>query len=219
MDVDRKGASVRKLPTDRTPGDKGNVTRVGAVFGDPRWEEIAKDTSLGVQQREAAYEELYYQCLESLDTELVVKNIPLRLSSADRTVYHLFLTTRDPHGALRMNGILRAAGLREHFALWGDYFERRREAEAARGEMDLFGGTLDVAPAVEPEEIDREELKRVLVTRCPSGTELTLKEVRRRMANDFYTETELNGALAALKREDTVDYSSLKKITEIIRFK
>lgn len=218
MDVDRKGASVRKPPADRTAGDRGNVTRVQGVFGDSAWEEVAKNTSLDVHEREAAYEALYYERLRALDPELVVKNIPLRLSSAERTVYHLFLTTRDPHGALRMNAILRAAGLREHFALWGDYYARRREAEANRGEMDLFGGALDVAPAIEAEEIDREELKRIIRTRCPSGTEVTLKELRSRMANDIYTDTEINGALTALRREGAVDYSSTKKATDVLKF-
>lgn len=218
MDVDRKGACVRKPPANRTPGDKGNVTRVQGVFGDSAWEEIAMDTSLDVHQREAAYEALYYRRLEALDPDLVVKNIPLRLSSADRTVYHLFLTTRNPHGALRMNGILRAAGLSEHFALWGDYFARRREEEANRGEIDLFAGALDVAPAAEVQEIDRDELKRVIRARCPSGTELTLKGLRSRMANEIYTETEINGALAALKREGAVNYSPLKQKTDVVTF-
>jgi three-Cys-motif partner protein len=218
MDVARKGASVRKPREARTPGDNGNVTRVAAVFGNPAWEEIAKNTSLSVQEQEAAYEDLYYQCLESLDTELVVKNIPLRLSSAERTVYHLFLTTRDPDGALRMNSILRAAGLREHFALWGDYFERRRQAEASRGEMDLFGGALDIAPEVQQQEIDRNELKRVILTRCPSGTVITVKELRRRFANDLYLEGEINSALAVLKREGQVEYNSLRKVADIIKF-
>lgn len=218
MDVNRKGASVRKPPEARTSGDNGNVTRVAAVFGDPRWEEIAKDTSLDVHQQEAAYEELYYQCLEGLDPDLIIKNIPLRLSSAERTVYHLFFTTRDPDGALRINAILRSAGLREHFALWADYFERLRETHANRGEMDLFGGALDVAPAPEqPESIDRDELKRVILQRCPPGTVVSVKEMRRRMANDLYVEGEINSALAALKRDGKVQYGKLK-VTETIRF-
>src|SRR4029079_14333943 len=114
MDIQVRGGSACKPDDEKTSEDRGNVTRVSGVFGSYEWIAIVCNPSLTAESKEDILASLHHRQLQALDGELAVKAIPLRLSRAQgRVVYHLFLTTRNGDGALKMNEVLRSAEIRE----------------------------------------------------------------------------------------------------------
>ena len=218
LDIDRKGGSARKPESERTPNDRGNITRVTNVFGSQEWMRIAQNSNLLTEEREELYTALYAHKLRDIDPELGVKSIPLRLSAMDRTGYHLFLTTRDPDGALRMNAILRGAEFKEHFAVWADYQERRRRTEEEQGLLAL---PLDLSPVIPPtaerDAVTTEDVAQAVLALCAPG-EYELKWLYGRMANEPFTADEIKKALRRLKQDGRVRFQGpLQKKDEKIQ--
>ena len=217
LDIDRKGGSAKKPESERTPEDRGNITRVDEVFGSTRWREVACDPSLSLAVREEIYTNMYEERLQQINPELAVKNIPLRLSAVNRTAYRLFLTTSDGDGALRMNAILRGAEFREHFTLWADFLERQRRKEEGQGLLSLFDLPPSPPPAVHETAVETAEVIRSFDDLCPVGT-YTLKGIYGKMANTIFTEGEVNKALRQLRAGGRVDYEGeLKGKGKVVR--
>lgn len=220
-DIDRKSGSVKKPERERTPHDRGNITRITNVFGSDAWVPIARDGDLSASEREERYAALYFAALQQIDSDLVVKNIALRLSAMDRTGYHLFLTTRDADGAMRMNDILRSAEFEEHFAVWRDQVERMRQREEASAQESLFGGLgLEIGgppPAVEAVEIETEVVEQEILALCPHGRDLGLKDVYRVLANTPFRTTEIARALRSLRKKDLAHFDNLSRKDDRVR--
>lgn len=202
-DIVRKSGSINKPEQKLTSNDRGNITRINNVFDSEEWQLIVQDYA-GVDptsaEKAAELVRLYDQQLRAIDESLVVKTIPLRFSSTDRTGYYLFLTTRDANGALKMNEVLRKAEFREHYALWADYLERTRQNSEQSGELLLdLGDTPQVPAPPSVEKADPEEVAKRVATNCGRG-QFKLKQVLARMANEPFTEAEVKSGLTLLKR-------------------
>lgn len=219
LDIDRKGGSAKKPVEERTPHDQGNVTRVTNVFGTEQWIAIACDPTLTMADREERYATLYFDQLRALYPELIVKNIALRLSASDRTGYHLFLTTTDADGAMRMNDILRSAEFQEHFTIWRDEVERQRRREEESAQESMFGDLGlafgSPAPAVEPLQVDMKMVEGAILALCPHNTDLTPKQFYGCMANTPYRSTEIDKALRALRNNKRAQFTGLNRTDKI----
>jgi three-Cys-motif partner protein len=212
MDIQIRGGSACKPISERTSEDRGNITRVTGVFGCDAWIPTLCNDSLSSEEKEGILADLYFHQLRELDADLAVKAIPLRLSRAQsRVVYHLFLTTRNGDGALKMNEVLRSAGIREVYTLWADEMERRRAAEAAREQDSLFGSEamddMRAIPVAEREVAEMVDVKQAIISHVREGEAVTFAALKKRFANDVYTESEIKKALSGMKREGLISGS------------
>lgn len=207
MEVDKHGGSVLKPPADRTAVEVTNLDRTTAHFGSDRWMKIASTIhSTQLPEREVQYADLYAESLSGLDGDLAVKKIGLQLSKVDRLAYHLFLTTRDADGALRMNDILRKAGIREHWTLWCDREQRLRDREPGQGL--LF--EVEYVPPPQPDQISAEEVAAVITEALGSARAIEIKELMKRLANDLYTGPDVQKGLRFLKKKGKIDFEDFK---------
>jgi hypothetical protein len=162
--------------------------------------------------------EFYEHQLRDIDAGLVVKTIPLRFSSTERTGYYLFLTTRDANGALKMNEVLRRAEFREHYAIWADYLERTRQASESIGELLLDLGDNPQIPAPPPvEKADAKEVAKRITANCGSG-QFTVKQLLAHMANEPFTEGEVKSGLTELKKHGLVR-GAWKKVADVVEIR
>jgi three-Cys-motif partner protein len=208
-DLNKKAGSLRKAPDERTPTEEVNLRLVREHLGTAEWQRIAVDGALDRQSREAAYASLYHSQLRDIDPGLAAKSIEMTYSAIDRAVYHLFLTTRDYDGALKMNEVLRKAAYRQHWTLWGDREQRIRERSEAAGELSLFPD-MPATQEPDPELVtpSMEEVQAAIRDQLGSGTYGYKDGVLKAMVEHPYTDSEIRRALTALKRTGAAEYET-----------
>lgn len=214
-DLEVRSGSARKDAVDRAPMDRQNVEVRNAHFGTEAWHQYSP---LPAARREAEWARLYGNQLRAASPGLLAKNIPLQLGDIARTAYHLFLVTRDPNGAMKMNEVLRGAEIDEQWIRWHGQ-EARLKAEArALGQQSLFGGDPGALPppAFAKRAFGPEEVAAVLKTRV-GGRELSLTGVYGCMADTLYTAGEVQKGLALLKRRGEAEYAGLSSGSTPVR--
>lgn len=208
-DVEVRSGSAVKAQDERQRMDRQNLVVRTAHFGTETWIEIANRPGVTAEEREAAWAQLYGEQIRAADPALIVKNIPLRLGTIDRTAYHLFLVTRDASGAMKLNEVLREAEVNEDWILWQGLEARLQEEARALGQASLFG---DEAPVTPPKAAKRafpiEDVARELVARV-GGRLTTLDGIYRAMADTLYTAGEIGKALRLLRDRGQAEYDSL----------
>lgn len=210
-DVYRKAVTASKAPDAWDANDRANITRYDNLFGGQRWREIATAPGLTREEREARYVALYHELLEDAMPEGVVKEIGLRFSSMPDGGYHLFLTTADADGALKMNEILRREEYREHWTLWADWEARlQSRAEATEGYTLGLDVPYRAKPQVEKRKPDPAESEGAVLGVLQAGESLTMKRLFERLANDVFTRSEIVGAVARLAKQDRLEWDGSK---------
>jgi three-Cys-motif partner protein len=214
-EVQLHGAAINK--PNLSPQERANtVARVEAVFGGDCWEPIARRTELSAQERIDLYADLYQGQLKSFGRDYWVKKIALRFSASPASTpgYHLFLVTDSADGAMRMNDILRKAEIRKHVAHLQDLEQRIH----SRGNLELG---LDLESTAPGEEVvpDLDEVIRDVEAVLPkgAGTEVVWKELKGRLADTIYLESEIKRALTKLKRSGRITYDSVLRKDSPIR--
>lgn len=219
MDVELRGGSVRKDEVDRTRTDHSNVLRCAATFGgNPDWVLIAQDLESPPEERSARYQVLYERLLRDADPSVAVKSILLRLSKMNRTFGHLFLMTRDPFGAIRINEVLRKAGVREHYARWSDVFARRRKRDNAKGILDLFAGQDEGTPGVERYTAEPEDIIEEIRAHFPPPSEVSRRKLYHALFDDVFTASEISSALTKMHDEGALEMQGKISADQVLRF-
>jgi three-Cys-motif partner protein len=220
MDVELRGGSVRKPVDERTRTDRSNIMRCATTFGgDSSWERVATATGLSPDQRSSRYQKIYEKLLRDADPTAAVKSILLTLSKMDRPFGHLFLITRDPWGAIRINEVLRKAGVREHYARWGDLFARRRERDDAKGILSLFDAASETAPGVERYSVEPDDVSEQIRRLFPPPAEVTRRRLFHALFDDVFTAGEIDSALTRMEKVGAVEMVGQKNAEQVLRFR
>ena len=129
-------------------------------------------------------------------------------------MYHLYLTTHDPNGALRMNKIMREADFTQHHLRW-----QLKYARMTQQQMGLFAPA-DIAPPVkQPSRDEYVSEIAVKIIRAFSGRTANRRQVYHHLADELYLTEEINRALTQLKKEGKINFdgsvSALKNSSNI----
>lgn len=189
--------------------------------GDPLFEELKSSGFLTDKRLTELIErrlvDLYKETLSEIDSTLSIKRVRLRFPDKERPMFHLFLTTHDPSGALRLNKVLDDARLWEHELR---YIRRSALRQRPKDERQLSFLT-PVAPEVPEPEIPRrltiEECAEDILQRF-SGKTATRRDVYRELADEPYFPEEVNKAIKYLKRQGKVSFSGKLANDSKIRF-
>lgn len=223
QDLHKKSGIATKVHL--APTEKELIKHYDAMFGNERWQSIARalDPNAIWEEEEALEpseftireadearsleQELmncYKESLQSVDPALTVKSMKLRFPDRERTMYYLYLTTHDPSGALQMNKVLWDAWQQEHELRW-DLMQSKKHAF----QPPLIETS---APPLEtPQRALPKEIALQIVNLFGRKT-ITRKEIYRAMANESYFVDEIEKALTVLKREKRAVFGSQQGI-------
>jgi three-Cys-motif partner protein len=183
---------------------------VDDLEADPLFEEFAQDGSPTDRQltelTERRLVNLYRTVLLEMDPTLAVKTIRLRFPDKERPMYHLFLTTHDPTGALALNEILFDAKIREYELRYIRHIAKKQQPPP--GQLSLFPLAAMQPDVPKPEMLDRpgvEESAGVILLKF-SGKTVTRREVYRELADEIYFPREVDSAIKYLKRTKQAEY-------------
>ncbi len=203
------------------------ISNHSRMFGDSENEWAA---AFRLQQQrgggEAAEEEmaaLYWNRLREADPRVVVKRIPLKFPDKARTMFYLYLTTRDSTGALVMNQLLHEARLeelvlREQFQIAQIVSRFREEGQK---QASLFGPT-ELLPepsagAPQPRHVDIEALAQSIKNQF-RGSTVPLRSVFDYFAESDLFATDIKKALTRLKRSKGATYDRAQRLEDILMF-
>lgn len=201
------------------PAEISILNNYDQMFGSPTWRHIAKSWAMSKDSRQTQDLELqlanhYRDALKGTGPDLSIKSLPLLFSDRERTMFHLYLTTHDPSGALQMNQIIADAGYTEHNLRW--QLKHTRETKGGM-QMSLFSPEEMIPPKVDKREYG-DEIADKLIDRF-SGSLTNLKEIYQFFIDDPYLPKEIHAALTKLKNSKRADFdgaaSSLKYQTTI----
>ncbi len=160
----------------------------------------------------------YKQALQRTDKTLRVKSIPLHFSDKERTMFHLYLTTHDPSGALAMNEVLWKAGYEENVLR-----QRLKQAKEEARQVSRWGGVqgslfdedIQQAP-IKPPRPPIDEIAHHIVTRF-SGRTITRRQLYAGLVQEPYFADEIDKAIKQLKRSGRAAFNgtSLTNETDI----
>ena len=227
-DLSRKaGMSIRN---DLDPRHKQLVENWTNAFGNNTWINIARDTFLAYQEsliienalgdgeqdyfpstekikieKEQKFVELYRNALLSMDNSLSIKLVRLMFGDRDRTMFYLYLTTHDPTGALALNKILYD----------GKYFEHELRHELSFAKMVAPPtnqpfllppkGELKIPEYQAPNRPCKENIAKKIFEKF-KGNSVTRKAIYRELADTNFFSTEVDSALALLRKQGLISY-------------
>lgn len=216
------------LPKEGLKARDAILANYDALFGTNEWR-IRADrimaevpTDERTKQLEIELSDFYLERLRATDPTLVVKSIRLQFPDKNRTMFYLYLTTHDPHGALALNKILHEAKLSEYVLKWD-----RRQAtwvhkSYQEGQPPLFDmSTLEVVPPPIQNEhsVDTAELaadiRHLFANHQPQPK---LRDVYAALANSDVFIDEINRALRQLRKKGFADFDDLRA-GSLIRFR
>lgn len=102
-DLEKKTGMVTKSVV--TSSEQGLIDNYDRIFPDNTWQALV-ELSDPWDNLERELVDEYVRTLREMSRNVFVKLIPLEMQDADRTLYYLFLTTRNPDGALKLNEVL-----------------------------------------------------------------------------------------------------------------
>ena len=156
----------------------------------------------------------YNTTLKEMDQELAVKQLRLQFPVADRTMYYLYLTTRNPDGALAMNEVLDKAKLSQH--VLRSYSKSRLESQKQGMEL-MFDTAQYTRGAPPPLEIDIDVLADDIYVQLNTRT-VSYREVKRILVladTDVY-ERHIASAIRKLRRNGKCSFvGDLRNNTDI----
>lgn len=220
QDLHKKSGIVGKQQLSST--EVNLLRNYDEMFGNQNWHSIVQNWQESeAASRQAGELELelanyYRNVLYNADNQLSVKSIPLRFPDRDRTMFHLYLTTHDPNGALQMNQIMLDAGYAERHLRW--QLQYLKKTHGGR-QLGLFNPT-QIAPELNPSERDyTDEIAQKIQNRF-SGRSTNRRQIYQYLADELYLPGEINQALSKLKREKKARFdgspSGLKNDTIIV---
>jgi three-Cys-motif partner protein len=189
--------------------------------GDPLFEELKRSGFLADRQLTELIErrlvDLYKETLLAIDPTLSAKRVRLRFPDKERPMFHLFLTTHDPSGALRLNKILYDARLWEHELR---YIRRSALLQRPKDERQLSF----LAPVV-PEVPELEMPERPTTEECAedisqsfAGKAATRRDVYRELADELYFPEEVDKAIRYLRRQGRATFGARLTNDAMIQF-
>ena len=205
---------------ERRPGDEGHIRYFTEAYGNDRWIAIARELA-----RRGAWDEstptrgdsadafgqlaelgpledeligAYRSTLEGVDPDLIVKSIGLRFPDRERTMFHLYLTTRDADGALEMNRVLAEAGYREHELRWR--LKMMRTQKAKQTSFLFPQENLMPPPKVVP-RASAEQIAADIWARF-QGKAVSFKDVCRGLATELHYKNEIQQALGHMRENE-----------------
>ena len=151
----------------------------------------------------------YREALQVVNSNLTVKSVGLRFPDKARIMFYLYLTTRDPNGALHMNQVLLEANYQEHVLR-----QQLRDTKDLRyGQMKLFN--IDIPMTLFETRPHKEEIANYIVNTFSNRT-VTKLELFRELANELFTASEITTALTYLRAKNLATYEGqLKNRTNI----
>jgi len=197
-----------------------------AMFGSKDWREVVFSYSKLLEEgfqiearnlTDYAMPQLvdkYEQLLLDADPDLTIKKIPLRMKTHDRPLYYLYLTTRDPTGALSLNKILDSARLQER--LFREEHRQMKKRTKSLFDMDTMLELEDTTTSREP-EVDAENLAIGIYNIC-RGQQMTYRDVLRKYANSPYYPEDLKKAVGVLKKRKQIEYKGKLYNSTNLRF-
>ena len=137
-------------------------------------------------------------------------------------MFHLYLTTHDPNGALRMNEVLWEAGLEEHELRQRLQEAKRRAAQEVGSDgsvqmsmFELLGEEPQDRKIEKPPRPSIDEIADA-ITRCFEGKTVERREIYARFAEETYFAKEIDKALVYLQKNSKGNYSGdLRNDTQI----
>jgi three-Cys-motif partner protein len=194
QDLHKKAGSVTKLHP--TPAEVEILQNYDDMYGSTGWRQFAAGDI-----DEFGLVNYYRQILSATDADLAVKSIPLHFPTKERTMFHLFLTTHDCDGALRMNEILDKAGYLEHTLRWELKQHNKRGTQLLLSpDFDVPAPPLQTPIRATPEEIADQ------IYRQFRGKTVTLKKICSFLADEDYFHAEVKNAIAYLKKTGRATY-------------
>lgn len=177
------------------------------MFGHNRWRYIAVDLESEADAEKSLHREqqlvdMYRASLAGVDPALAVKSIRMRFQDRERTMYYLFLTTHDPTGALKMNKLLWDAKLTENELRW-----QLRQVRIFGGKQLSFFDMSAPATQDQPEERPTKEEIADHIYELVHGQRLTLSDVYKLLADEFYFITEVNSAVRLLRKQNRLRFT------------
>lgn len=181
-----------------------------AMFGGTAWHSIVKawmETTTDSRRSEELELDLanyYAGVLRGVDSGLSIKSLPLRFPDKERTMFHLYLTTHDPSGAIRMNQIILDAGYAEHHLRWHlQYLKMTHGGQ----QMGLFAPSEIAPPSKQPGRDYTDEIANKIAGAF-SGTTTNQKKIYQLLADELYTPSEISKALSQLKKIGKASFDS-----------
>lgn len=111
-------------------------------------------------------------------------------------MFHLYLTTHDPSGAIRMNQTILDAGYAEHHLRWHlQYLKMTHGGQ----QMGLFAPSEIAPPSKQPERDYADEIANKIADAF-AGTTTNQKQIYQLLADELYTPGEISKALSQLKK-------------------
>ena len=198
---------IRKTGVTKNKKLVENWTR---VFNDNgKWRDIYNshtdmfdDGELARQKAEDAISRYYARILEDLDNNLVVKYESLQFPDKERTIFYLFLTTRDPSGALALNEVIYQGKLKEVSLRWQYQYAQRVAKEGQLG-FDFVRGDSSFQS---DERAFVEEIAEKIYRKF-QGQKVQYGDVQRLLAEDVYFDGEIKRALTQLKKASRAQYA------------
>jgi three-Cys-motif partner protein len=206
QDLHKKSGIVGKFSP--SSAEATILNNYDAMFGDSNWHNIVErwqQTAPELRQSEELELELatyYRDVLNQVDTSLSVKSIPLRFSDKERTMFHLYLTTHDPNGALKMNEIMLNAGYAENHLRWQLHYTKLSKGGQ---QLDLFAQDEIPPPINKPDRNYTDEIARKIATAF-TGKTTNRRQIYHQLADDLYLPGEITKALSKLKKEEKANF-------------
>jgi len=218
QDLLKKSGIIRKAQPSQT--ETTLLRNYDAMFGSDRWRQIVEDWQQAEldsrRNLELDLANHYRDVLQNIDPTLSVKSLPLRFSDKERTMYHLYLTTHDPNGAIRMNGIVQDAGFTEHHLRW-----QLKYARMTRGgqQLGLFAPNELAPPTKQSDRNDYVDEIAAKIVQSFSGKVPNRRQIYQLLADELYLKQEIDRALTQLKKSGKASFdgpvSKLKNTSPI----
>jgi len=228
QDLHRKAGYGKYGAGDLPRGARKVIDNYTAAFGESEdaWLTIWNENiELGSADAEQAVVSHYRERLRTIDPGIAVKLVPLRFPDRERTMFYLFLTTKDPTGALVLNRIVYDARLdefllRDEFAI-AKIADRIRTVEESQGILELFPVEETVAPPATPVQPDRDLDLSDLAERIMSifaGTSTTIRDIYRAFVDSNVFPDDIGKALTVLKKKKVASYERRDSINDVVSF-
>ena len=118
-------------------------------------------------------------------------------------MFHLYLTTHNPTGALRMNQIILDAGYTEHHLRWHlKYLKMTHGGQ----QMGLFPASEIVPLSKQPERNFTDEIADK-IGNFFAGKTTNQKQIYQFLADELYTPSEISRALSQLKKTGKASFA------------
>lgn len=202
-DLEKKAGMVSK--SSLSDAERGLLQNYNAMYRDSTWQYLVEQAEPD-EDLEAILVGKYEEDLGAMDHQLFVKLIGLENQDADRTLYYLFLTTRNPDGAFRMNQVLNEARVSQRVLKAYRRADRESQRRQTAPLFDLAPlESTPEAPGASSGPVDLDGLADDIYEAW-HGQSPSLVDIKRSLANTDVYVTHVLSALRRLRRDGLADW-------------